>query len=101
MVSLHPYAQASCRVLVRLNPVNRKPMPTELTSTTTLKPDDARTAATHSSTPNALTYRSGKRSILEHGSQAGDGPLALQFLTNMAIDLSRGPVDLPCFPNVV
>jgi HD-like signal output (HDOD) protein len=50
---------------------------------------------------NALTYRSGKRPILEHGSRAGEGPLALQFLTNMAINLSRGPVDLPCFPNVV
>jgi HD-like signal output (HDOD) protein len=57
--------------------------------------------ATDSSTTNSLTYRSGKRSILEHGSQAGEGPLALQFLTNMAVNLSRGPVDLPCFPNVV
>jgi HD-like signal output (HDOD) protein len=50
---------------------------------------------------NPLTYRSGKRSILENGSQAGDGPPALQFLTEMAADLARGPVDLPCFPNVV
>jgi HD-like signal output (HDOD) protein len=57
--------------------------------------------ATDSSTTSSLTYRSGKRPLLEHGSQAGEGPLALQFLTNMAINLSRGSVDLPCFPNVV
>ena len=49
----------------------------------------------------ALTYRAVKRSVLDHGSAAGDGPAALQFLTNLATDLSRGPVDLPCFPNVV
>jgi HD-like signal output (HDOD) protein len=48
-----------------------------------------------------LTYRSGKRSILENGSQAGDGPPALQFLMELAADLARGPVDLPCFPNAV
>lgn len=52
--------------------------------------------ATHS-----LTYRSGKRSVLENGSQAGEGPPALQFLMNLAADLARGPVDLPCFPNAV
>jgi HD-like signal output (HDOD) protein len=50
---------------------------------------------------HSLTYRSGKRSVLENGSQAGDGPLALQFLMKLAADLARGPVDLPCFPNVV
>ena len=48
-----------------------------------------------------LTYRSGKRSVLENGSQAGEGPPALQFLMNLAADLAGGPVDLPCFPNVV
>jgi HD-like signal output (HDOD) protein len=48
-----------------------------------------------------LTYRSGKRSVLENGSQAGEGPAALQFLMKLAADLARGPVDLPCFPNVV
>lgn len=65
------------------------------------KLDYAQSAATDSSAANSLTYRSGKRSILENGSKAGEGPLALQFLTNMAVNLSRGPVDLPCFPNVV
>lgn len=50
---------------------------------------------------NSLTYRTGKRSILENRSQSGVGPPALQFLTNLAVDLSRGPVDLPCFPNIV
>jgi HD-like signal output (HDOD) protein len=49
----------------------------------------------------SLTYRSGKRSVLENGSQAGDGPPALQFLMELASDLARGPVDLPCFPNAV
>lgn len=50
---------------------------------------------------NALTYRGGKRSVLDYGSRAEDGPSALRFLTNLAAGLSRGPVDLPCFPNVV
>jgi HD-like signal output (HDOD) protein len=50
---------------------------------------------------NSLTYRSGKRSVLENGAQAGEGPPALQFLMDLAADLARGPVDLPCFPNVV
>jgi HD-like signal output (HDOD) protein len=50
---------------------------------------------------DSLTYRAGARSVLEHGSQAGDGPPALQFLMKLAADLARGPVDLPCFPNVV
>jgi hypothetical protein len=29
---------------------------------------------------HSLTYRSGKRTVLENGSQAGEGPPALQFL---------------------
>lgn len=49
----------------------------------------------------SLTYRSGQRSVLEHGSQAGEGPPALQYLMKLAADLARGSVDLPCFPNVV
>jgi HD-like signal output (HDOD) protein len=49
----------------------------------------------------SLTYRSGQRSVAENGSQAGEGPHALQFLTKLAADLARGPVDLPCFPNAV
>jgi HD-like signal output (HDOD) protein len=51
--------------------------------------------------PQSLTYRSGKRTVAENGSQAGEGPLALQFLMKLAADLARGPVDLPCFPNAV
>jgi HDOD domain len=31
----------------------------------------------------------------------GQGPAVLQFLVNVAGELSRGPVDLPCFPNIV
>jgi HD-like signal output (HDOD) protein len=50
---------------------------------------------------HSLTYRSGKRTVLENGSRAGEGPPALQFLMSLAADLARGPVDLPCFPNVV
>ena len=50
---------------------------------------------------NSLSYGSGKRAVLDNGSRAGEGPPALQFLTSLATDLSRGPVDLPCFPNVV
>ena len=49
----------------------------------------------------SLTYRSGQRSVAENGSQAGEGPNALQFLMKLAADLARGPVDLPCFPNAV
>jgi HD-like signal output (HDOD) protein len=50
---------------------------------------------------NSLTFRAGKQSIAEHGAAAGEGPAALQFLVNLAGELSRGPVDLPCFPNIV
>jgi HD-like signal output (HDOD) protein len=50
---------------------------------------------------NSLTYRAGKRSVLEHGSKAGEGPATLHFLINLATDLSQGSVDLPCIPNVV
>jgi HD-like signal output (HDOD) protein len=50
---------------------------------------------------NSLTFRTGKRSILENGSGAGQGPATLTFLVGLAAELSRGPVDLPCFPNVV
>jgi HD-like signal output (HDOD) protein len=55
----------------------------------------------HGSDGNSLTFRSVKRSIAEHGAAAGQGPAALQFLVNLADELSRGPVDLPCFPNIV
>jgi HD-like signal output (HDOD) protein len=49
----------------------------------------------------SLTFRAGNRSTLENGSGAGQGPAALQFLMNLSAELARGPVDLPCFPNVV
>ena len=55
----------------------------------------------HGSAGNSLTFRSGKQSIAEHGEAAGRGPAALQFLVHLAGELSRGPVDLPCFPNIV
>jgi HD-like signal output (HDOD) protein len=50
---------------------------------------------------NSLTFRSGKQSVAEHGASAGEGPAALRFLVKLAGELSRGPVDLPCFPNIV
>jgi HD-like signal output (HDOD) protein len=50
---------------------------------------------------HSLTYRSGKRSVLENGSSAGEGPPTLRFLMDLAANLARGPVDLPCFPNAV
>ena len=66
------------------------------------KSDSVRNAPQDSSTDtHSLTYRAAKRSVAEHGSSAGEGPPALQFLMQLATDLSRGPVDLPCFPNVV
>jgi HD-like signal output (HDOD) protein len=49
----------------------------------------------------SLTFQSGRRSAPAQGSSAHEGLAALDFLTNLAIDLSQGPVELPCFPNVV
>jgi HD-like signal output (HDOD) protein len=49
----------------------------------------------------SITFRSGKRSIPARGAHSGQGLAGLQYLSQLASDLSRGPVDLPCFPNVV
>lgn len=49
----------------------------------------------------SLTFRSGSRSVPARTSSHSEGLLALDFLTTLATDLSRGPVELPCFPNVV
>jgi hypothetical protein len=49
----------------------------------------------------SITFRSGKQSIPARGAHSDQGPAALQYLSRLALDLSRGPVDLPCFPNVV
>ena len=50
---------------------------------------------------SALTFKTGKRSEPAAGTTGAQGLTALEFLTNLATELSRGPVDLPCFPNVV
>ena len=51
----------------------------------------------------APTYQSGKQSVHANG---GDTPLevrgaGLQFLSQLAGEVSKGTVDLPCFPDVV
>jgi HD-like signal output (HDOD) protein len=51
--------------------------------------------------PDSLTYRSTNRSVAAERSSAHTGVTALSFLTTLANELSKGPVDLPCFPNVV
>jgi HD-like signal output (HDOD) protein len=56
-----------------------------------------------SDTGSAPTYRSGLQSVAAAG--AGSTPAergeALAFLQKLAIEVSQGTVDLPCFPNVV
>jgi HD-like signal output (HDOD) protein len=49
----------------------------------------------------SLTYLGGKRSISAASPVGESGNEALNFLTDLAKRLSRGPLDLPCFPNVV
>ena len=51
----------------------------------------------------APTYQSGGRSVAPAGAVSSDTAraAALQFLANMAAELSAGSVDLPCFPDVV
>jgi HD-like signal output (HDOD) protein len=49
----------------------------------------------------SLTYLGGKRSISSVAPAGDSGNEALVFLTDLAKQLSRGPLDLPCFPNVV
>jgi hypothetical protein len=43
-----------------------------------------------------LTYNFGNRSAAT--AAASEAPSRLAFLTRLAADLSRGPMDLPCFP---
>jgi HD-like signal output (HDOD) protein len=50
---------------------------------------------------DSLTFKSGKRSVPAAGTSGDQGLTALGFLTSLATELSRGAVDLPCFPNVV
>jgi HD-like signal output (HDOD) protein len=49
------------------------------------------------------TYNSGGQSVAPAGAAAPDGvrSAALQFLSYLAIELSSGTVDLPCFPDIV
>lgn len=51
----------------------------------------------------APTYRSGSQSVTASGAAAtpDERAAALQFLQELAAEVSRGTVDLPCFPNVV
>src|SRR5258705_5042134 len=53
--------------------------------------------------PAAPTYKSGKQSVAPNGtaSPADARAALLQFLAQMAAELSSGNVDLPCFPDVV
>jgi HD-like signal output (HDOD) protein len=53
--------------------------------------------------PAAPTYKSGKQSVAPNGTASPDAARAalLQFLGQMAAELSSGTVDLPCFPDVV
>ena len=50
---------------------------------------------------DSLTYLGGKRSIATAGAAGESGNEALIFLSALAKQLSRGPLDLPSFPNVV
>jgi HD-like signal output (HDOD) protein len=49
----------------------------------------------------SLTYVGGKRSTFGAAPASGSGTDALSFLTDLAKQLSHGPLDLPSFPNVV
>jgi HD-like signal output (HDOD) protein len=40
-------------------------------------------------------------SVAAHHSSGGKGLAALEFLRGLTVELSKGTVDLPCFPNVV
>jgi HD-like signal output (HDOD) protein len=56
-----------------------------------------------SDSPAAPTYRSGARSVAATDTAATpeERGAALAFLQELAAEVSRGTVDLPCFPNVV
>jgi HD-like signal output (HDOD) protein len=51
----------------------------------------------------APTYKSGKKSVAPAGAASPDEVrgAALQFLGQLAAEVSAGTVDLPCFPNIV
>jgi HD-like signal output (HDOD) protein len=51
----------------------------------------------------APTYRSGSQSVTASGAEATpeERAAALQFLQELATEVSEGTVDLPCFPHVV
>lgn len=53
--------------------------------------------------PAAPTYMSGKKSVAPAGALSPDEArgAALQFLGQLAAEVSSGTVDLPCFPNIV
>jgi HD-like signal output (HDOD) protein len=52
--------------------------------------------------PAAPTYRSGKTSVAAVGTASPDARgAALQFLGELAAEVSSGTVDLPCFPDIV
>jgi HD-like signal output (HDOD) protein len=51
-----------------------------------------------SNAPEAPTYRSGKTSVAPRLTAPA---AALQFLGDLATEVSSGTVDLPCFPNIV
>jgi HD-like signal output (HDOD) protein len=55
------------------------------------------------SNARAPTYRSGQESVPAHGSDTTVEArgAALQFLAQLAAEVSGGTVDLPCFPDVV
>src|ERR1700736_2827249 len=56
-----------------------------------------------SNVPEAPTYKSGTQSVGPAGTAAPDETrrAALQFLSDLAAEVSSGIVDLPCFPDVV
>jgi HD-like signal output (HDOD) protein len=56
-----------------------------------------------SNTLVAPTYSSGKQSVAPMGTSATEAArgAALQFLQNLAAEMSSGTVDLPCFPDIV
>jgi HD-like signal output (HDOD) protein len=56
-----------------------------------------------SNAPAAPTYKSGKNSVAPSGTTSPEDARAaqIQFLRQVAAELSSGTVDLPCFPDIV
>lgn len=54
-------------------------------------------------TPEAPTYKSGKKSVAPSGAPSleDERAAAMQFLSGLAMEVSSGNVDLPCFPDIV